>query len=655
MVNLEKIREVMVQQLEEDQSRVFVETSAKSLEDALSNAAIQLGISVRDIDYEVLQRGSSSFLSLNKRDWSIRAYEVKKTKKKVSKGEVQEEILESAEPEFVQEDRNGEAFVFCASDGVYVKVVPPLGNGAEATIKDIQDKLRDRNITTINEEILRPLVKSPKAEYIKVGMYRHAPGNDAMMAVDILDQEMRAFLYATPPGPGGADLSADMIITFLKNNRVVAGIDESRIQEFQDRPIYKQNYLVAEGIKPQDGADAKIVYNFETDRSKIRLKESSSGKVDFKDLNLIQNVVEGQPLAQKIMAERGKAGKTVTGKYLEAKNGRDIPIPLGKNTKLAEDSLTIIAETNGQVLILNNKINVEPVLNIEGDVSLKTGNIMFLGTVYISGNVDDGFSVKASGNIEVKGTVGKSELDAEGDIVVSQGITGKGEGFIRSGKSIWAKFIENTRVEAGEFVIVSDGIINSQVSANRKILCQGKRAAIIGGSLSAAEEIHAKTLGSLGGASETVLSVGFDPRSKDRLDALALNRQGAEKELEDVQLNFNTLMAMKKQKKDFTEEKEASLKKYGERQYLLQNEIEEIDIELKRIQDYLNTLKTKGRVSASVKVFAGVRIVIRDISEDVRSDCKATTFYLENGLIRYGKYQGPDEDMKKVPSGYTAD
>ena len=194
MVNLEKIREVMVQQLEEDQSRVFVETSAKSLEDALSNAAIQLGISVRDIDYEVLQRGSSSFLSLNKRDWSIRAYEIKKTKKKASKGEVQEEILESAEPAFVQEDRNGEAFVFCASDGVYVKVVPPLGNGAEATIRDIQDKLRDRNITTISEEILRPLVKSPKSEYIKVGMYRHTPGNDAMMAVDITDQEMKAFL-----------------------------------------------------------------------------------------------------------------------------------------------------------------------------------------------------------------------------------------------------------------------------------------------------------------------------------------------------------------------------------------------------------------------------------------------------------------------------
>ena len=655
MVDLEKIREAMAQRLDEDQSRVFVEVTAETLDEALANAAIQLNVSTHDIDYEILQRGTSSFLSLNKKNWFIRAYETQQRRRKVEKKRADaglESVAESATP--VIEDHNGDAYVFCAPDGAYLKVVPPIGKGKTAVLKDAIDRLRDRGIHNYQEDHVQKIVNAAKSEYVKVAPYKHNPANDSMMAVELADQEMKAYLYATPPGDGGADLSADMIIAFLKNNRVVAGIDEKRIGEFVDSPIYKQNYLVAEGIKPQDGADARIVYNFETDRSKIRLKESAAGKVDFKELNLVQNVVEGQPLAQKILAERGKAGKTVTGKCLEAKSGRDIPLPLGKNTKLAEDGVTIIAETNGQVLILNNKINVEPILNIEGDVSLKTGNIMFLGTVFISGNVEDGFSVKASGNIEVKGTVGKSELDAEGDIVVSQGIAGKGEGFIRSGKTIWSKFIENTRVEAGEFVIVSDGIINSQVNANRKILCQGKRAAIIGGVLSAAEEIHAKTLGSYGGASETVLNVGFDPRSKDRFDSLSNNKLIAEKELEEVQLNFNTLLNLKKQKKDFPEDKELALKKLGERQYILQTELEEIDMELKQIQDYLNTLKTRGKVSASVKVFAGVKIVIRDTSEDVRTDCKATTFYLENGLIRYGKYQGPDEDMKRVPSGYSA-
>lgn len=656
MVTLEQIREIMARQLEEDKSRVFVEVSGATLDDALVDASIQLGVNVRNIDYEIIQRGSSSFLSMNKKDWTIRAYETFKQRKKTQKKREDDGSSSDANAGIqVNPDKNGDVFVFLAADGLFMKVVPPTGNGVSATLRDAIDKLRERGINNVSEEILKPVIHGEKAEYVKIGTYAHSPGNDAMMSVEITDNEMKAWLYATPPGPGGADLSADMIIAFLRNNRVVAGIDEARIRDFQDSPIYKQNYLVAEGIKPIDGGDAKIVYNFETDSTKIRLKETAAGRIDFKELNKVQNVVEGQPLAQKVMAERGKAGKTVTGKYLEAKNGKDIPLPLGKNTKLAEDGLTIVAETNGQVLILNNKINVEPVLNIEGDVSLKTGNIMFLGTVFISGNVEDGFSVKASGNIEVKGTVGKSELDAEGDIVVSQGIAGKGEGFIRSGKSIWSKFIENTRVEAGEFVIVSDGIINSQVSANRKILCQGKRAAIIGGVLSASEEIHAKTLGSLGGASETVLNVGFDPRSKDRLDALTANLQSATRELEDVQLNFQTLQNLKKQKKDFPEDKEAALKKYGERQYILTTEIEEIQIEIKQIQDYLNTLKTRGKVSASVKVFAGVKIVIRDITEEVRSDCKATTFYLENGLIRYGKYQGPDEDMKRVPSGYSAD
>lgn len=655
MVGLDQIREAMARQFEEDSSRVFVEVEADTLDSALADAAIQLGVHVRDIDYEVLQRGANGFFALSKKSWIIRAYEMQKKKSRAERLEEASKDAAAADLlEQVVEDRNGQVFTFCAPDGVYLKVIPPTGKGTPATIRDAIESMRERGVPPADEDVLKSIVKSASADYIKVGPYKYSPGHDAMMAVDITDQEMKAWLYATPPGPGGADLSADMIIAFLRNNRVIAGIDEQRIRDFQDRPIYKQNYLVAEGIKPQDGADANIIYNFETDRSKIHLKESASGRVDFKELNLVQNVVEGQPLAQKVPPERGKGGKTVTGKYLEAKNGKDIPLPVGKNTRVAEDGLTIIAETNGQVLLLNNKINVEPILTIEGDVSLKTGNIMFLGTVFISGNVEDGFSVKASGNIEVKGTVGKSELDAEGDIVVSQGVAGKGEGFIRAGKSIWAKFIENTQVEAGEFVIVSDGIINSRVSANKKILCQGKRAAIIGGSLSAAEEIHAKTLGSLGGGSETVLSVGFDPRSKDRLDALVANRNVYERELEDVQLNFNTLMVMKKQRKELPEDKEAALKKLGERQYILQTQLEEVEIEIRKIQEYLNTLKNRGKVSASVKVFSGVKIIIRDVTEEVRTDCKATTFYLEGGLVRYGKYQGPDDDMKRVPSGYSA-
>ena len=57
---------------------------------------------------------------------------------------------------------------------------------------------------------------------------------------------------------------------------------------------------------------------------------------------------------------------------------------------------------------------------------------------------------------------------------------GKDKGFVKAGKSLWAKFIQNSTVEAEEFIIVQDGIINSTVTANKKVLVQGKRASIIG-------------------------------------------------------------------------------------------------------------------------------------------------------------------------------
>ena len=111
---------------------------------------------------------------------------------------------------------------------------------------------------------------------------------------------------------------------------------------------------------------------------------------------------------------------------------------------------------------------------------------------------------------------------------------------------------------------------------------------------------------------------------------------------------------MKKQKKGLSEEKEESLKKLSERRSIIGLELEEITREIGVIQEYLNTIKNRGRVSASSKVYAGVVIVIRDTKEIVRNDCKATTFSLENGMVKYGKYDGPDDDMKKVPDGYTS-
>jgi hypothetical protein len=288
-------------------------------------------------------------------------------------------------------------------------------------------------------------------------------------------------------------------------------------------------------------------------------------------------------------------------------------------------------------------------------VNLRTGNIIFLGTVLITGNVEDGFSVKAAGNIEVHGTVGKAELDAEGDIIVHQGIAGKSGGFVRAGRSIWARFIENANVEAGALVVVSDGIINSQVDANKKIICQGKRAHIVGGRLRAAEEINAKILGSPVSGTETICEVGFDPKSKEKFDTLAVKKTAMDKQLEDIELNLQTLVNIKKQRKSLPEDKEAYLRELVEKRQYTMADISRVSKEMETIQEYLNGLKTRGKVSSSSKVYPGVKILIRDVRDDVKTEYRAVTFVLENNLIRVTKYEEPEEDVKRGPDGYTAD
>ena len=657
MITLEDIRNELQKKLQLDQLLRSVEVHADTLDEALADAAVQLQTRVQFLEYEVIERGSDGFMGLAKKPWVINAYEtaeaVAEKEKKKKKGDASASE-EDSDIEVIQ-DKDAEFFVHYFDGLIMLKVVPPIGNGANVDAKEVIASINTGDSYQFKEADIKRIVDKgdTDGQYEQIGTFIQNPVNDAIISVEVSMDEMTCSIIATAPMSEGGELQADYIERQLEKQNITIGINEEKISAFVDKPVYGIPYVVAEGIKPVDGHDAYIKYNFETDRSKIRIKESASGQVNFKELNLIQNVVEGQPLAQKMLAERGKAGKTLYGRYLEAKNGKDIPIPLGKNVKLDTDGRTIVATCNGQVLLSGSKINVEPVMEVES-VNIKTGNITFLGTVIVKGNVDDGFNVKASGNIEVYGTVGNSQIEADGDIIVSLGIMGRDEGTVKCGRSLWAKFIQNTTVEVEENVIVADGIINSNVTCNKRIILQGKRAAIIGGHLFATEEINAKSIGSNGGGSETVLEVGFDPRKKQRLDDLQARQAEVQHELEEVNLNMSTLENQKQMRKSLPQDKEEALALLYRKKGDLMDETDSIAAEIQEIQDYLRELKVIGKVSASGTVYPGVKLYIRDVKEDIRTEIKSVTFYLENGFVRQGKYEPVSDDVKRTPDGYSA-
>ncbi|MDR2808187.1 MAG: FapA family protein [Spirochaetaceae bacterium] len=650
MIDFIQLQKIIKDQLDQDRLVKTIDVSAITLEMAINEASTLLDMPQRKLEYEIVQQGSSGFLGMGKKEWKIRAYP-----RLVLKKDTAESILANTvalEQEKVIQDKDGGAFVHKTLDGVMLKVTAPQGNGKRVTDYQALHALKIRDAVSFDEKIVHAIVEDAEGQYIKVGTFDHKYSEDSMINVEISADEMKAFIIVTPPGPRGCDLSLETIISFLKNNKVVMGIKEEALRDFIDTPVYRQPVVAAEGIEPKNGESAYMEYYFRTDQSKIQLRESNSGNIDFKELNIIQNVVENQILAKKIHATEGITGRTVTGKFTHSKNGVDIELPLGKNVQAASDGDTVLAAINGQVVLVNGKVNVEPVFTVQGNVNLKTGNITFLGTVVVTGNVEDSFSVKATGNIEVNGTVERAELEAEGDIIVHQGITGKGTGTVRAGKSIWARFIENAIIDAGNTVIVSDGIVNSKVDANKRIICHGKRAHIVGGHLRASEEISALNIGSLSTGTETLCEVGIDPKKKEQLDTLLEHKGAIEKELEDIQLNIQTLINIQKQRKKLPEDKEQYMRSLGERRFTLSEDLQKTNEEIIELQEFLANITVNGKVSAGNKIFPGVKIVIKDIVENVRTEYKSTSFTLENGLIRSGKYEEPDKDSIKGPEGY---
>jgi len=641
MVTLEQLKDFMRKKVEEDRQMRSIQVTGNTLEEALKQAQVELGLPLKKIEYDVLQKGSKGLLGYGKKTWSLLAYEITQQISEIKDDDFQlGDDLSVIED--LPKDADGEVFVRLYHDGVYLKVTKPLGSGKAVKENTATDLIQSRGVREINTNGVNAAVKLATGNYTKVAEFIHNPANDTFLSVSVEEGEMKALLIANAPGPGGSDLSYEEVIQFLKSNGVVHGIKEDFLSRFIDVPIYNDKVLIAEGTDPKNGEDARIQYFFDTSL-KFKPKEVD-GRVDFKSLNTIHNVLKGEDLAKKEPAQKGVSGRTVTGKMLPAKDGRDVAFDLGNNVELSKDGLRVMATADGQVLLQKGKISVETIMIIPGDVGVATGDINSFGSVIVKGNVEDGYTVKSAGNIEIMGNVGKSKIETPVDIIVHQGINGNGGGFVSAGGSLWSRFIQNANVSVGSYVIVSDGILHSKITANKKVICKGKRAKIVGGHVVASEEINAISLGAMN-SGETILEVGFDPKIKADLNTMQDKKEEFSKTLQEIEINFSSLDKLKRLKKELPPEKEAIHKKLAADLKLRKAELGKLEEQIAKKQEYLESLKHLGKISASKSVYPGVKIIIKDVEFDVTRDFGSVTFIQEAGLIKTAKYVDVEDEI----------
>jgi uncharacterized protein (DUF342 family) len=642
--SFEKLREALMDVTFADQgdegAEEVIEVEAYSVEEGLKRASETLGVNISDLEYEIVEHGKRSFLS--KKPFRL-AITVTRSVETFG-GDAFADFDETAAAEALKRDLDGVYRIKITRIGLMLKVILPKGKGQRVRVEDVLIGIREKGVDEFDKSKIAKIVRSASGEYIKVCDFEVDERSEGRVVIEISEDEMKAFMTLVPPKPRGRVLDIDDIHDALHDRNVVVGVIDDVILKCIEEEEYNIMTVIAEGIKPVHGENAKIAYNFRTEK-KVHLEEDEKGQVNFKDLDLVENVVAGQLLATKVQATEGQPGRTITNRLLEAKTGKDIDLVPGKNTELSSDGMNIIATINGQVIFSNEKVNVEPIYEVKGDVDMHTGNILFLGTVIVKGNVEDGFSIKAAGDIEIRGSVGKCLLDAEGDVNIKQGVMGKLDGTIKAGGSVWAKFLEQVTVIADKNVFVQDGIMHCHVDATEKVICFGKRATIVGGRIRAGEIVNTKTLGSVS-FTETIVEVGVDPKSRQRLFELDKEQNKNIEELDKLNTNIGTLENQQKVRRHWSEEKREMLDQMHVSRDELSARMSEIREEMDELKSYLKLLKSIGKTSVLKYVYSGVRIGIKDTYFDVKNEFKYVTFVLESGRIQVKKYE--DIDLEEI-------
>jgi len=622
-----------------------IEVYADSVNQALEIASRELGVDISHLDYEVVEKGTKGLFGIGRLPYRVIITPLKINEEHDDLDEIEMKLTGGYIPGISvdeNKDIDGTFSVRVSKTGIWVKVTKPKGKGLHVAVEAIENKCYSLRLGNFDRAAIAKAVKKADGEKIKIGEWLPNPAYDSTMRVEATEDELKAFVYFNPPKFSGRHMDYEDVIDGLRNAGAVTGIREEAIKEYLEEMDYKKPLLAAEGQYPRDGKNAYVDYKVKIDKSTIKFEEDDSGKVDFRNLELLENVVVGQLLAVKVPLEEGIPGRTITNRIIPAKSGKDVSIKYGKGTILSEDETELTAEINGQVVYKLGRISVEPVFVVSKDVSLETGNIVFLGSVIIQGSVLDNFEVKAAGNVEVKGTVHKAFIEAEGDIIVHQGISGKDEARIEStGGSIFAKFAQNANVIAERSVVIPEGILHCRVDAGEKIYSVGRRAKIAGGIIRAGDEVNAGYLGAEG-STRTVFRVGVNPKMLQQIDDLMDAKKLLEDELTTLRLDLKTLNTQKRNAGGkLSDDKEKMLLELTSREEKQAGRFTEISGELEELNEYMNLLEHKGKVCAEKIAYPGVEIYIKDKDFKIRDNYNHVKFSLDGDEINISDYDPP--------------
>jgi|GEM_PF-1134051 len=281
----------------------------------------------------------------------------------------------------------------------------------------------------------------------------------------------------------GFEFSMKEIEYKLLEYKVVSGINWAAISDILRKKMWNQDHIVATATLPQNGIDAQIKEKvpIDPDAKPIKLLD---GRVDFKNIQSIQQISQGDLIAVKIPLQPGKSGQDIFGHPLPPAPGVDRDLPAGLNTNVDLEGRQLFAAKSGYLYRHEGTICVGELFCIAGDVNFKTGNIKYSGDVIINGSVLSGFSLDVMGSIHIAGSVEASTINSRtGSICIEKGVFGKDVALLSAHGPISLSRIQDTKVESENEISISHSMRNCSVRG--MLVKLQKNCEVIGSQLSA--------------------------------------------------------------------------------------------------------------------------------------------------------------------------
>lgn len=454
------------------------------------------------------------------------------------------------------------------------------------------------------------------------------PHLDVDVHIQIPMGGMEAFVMIFPPFGDGAALDETGLNKALGEAGLASGIRRDVVKQIVEEQAYFKMFLVAAGRPPVTGEDGKIIEHVPRQET-LFFEEDDQGRVDYKEQNQFRKIEEGDLICEIVPPQEGIDGRDVRGNLVKASPGKKADVPAGENTMLSEDGSKLLAGCNGYVSYVMGKFRVANQLIISGNVDMSVGNQDFLGDIIVYGDVISGFTLKATGNIIVRGTVEGAVLDAGGNIEIGDGMNGNNFGELHAGGHVRSPFLENVKIYAmGD--IYTQSMIACQAYSESSICINDGIGVVIGGKLTARASVKARIIGSKA-QRKTEIVLGVQPDIQEEKEAKEKEVTATEETRSLLAKNIQ-LLQMAGTAGALTDEQNAVLSQLTEQEALyrtmvdkLKKEIDELD---RLANDYSNCFVECGTIFPPTKIaIAGSNYSVDAVANN------SIFYYSKNGEI----------------------